>query len=118
MKERITVPNTTSMIKPSISNSSQGEEVVGTKDQHDHHITFIGYFCIILGQMSYASMNVYEEKTVKKYKIPPLKAVGFKGIFGVFSMGLLLWPLYFIRVRVRILGFGQLLKVSQYHLCW
>ena len=35
---------------------------------------------------------VYEERFVGQYNIPPLQAVGWEGIFGFFTLGLLLIP--------------------------
>lgn len=35
---------------------------------------------------------VYEERFVGKSNIPPLQAVGWEGIFGFFTLGLLLIP--------------------------
>ena len=67
-------------------------------DHHDHHITIIGYASIVLGQLAYAGIYMYEEDIVNKYRIPPLKMVGYRGLFGCFAMGLLLWPLYFVKI--------------------
>ena len=35
---------------------------------------------------------VYEERYVGHHNIPPLQAVGWEGIFGFFTLGLLLIP--------------------------
>jgi hypothetical protein len=35
---------------------------------------------------------VYEERFIGKYNIPPLQAVGWEGIFGFGTLGLLLIP--------------------------
>ena len=35
---------------------------------------------------------VYEERYIGKYNIPPLQAVGWEGIFGFCTLGLLLIP--------------------------
>ncbi len=35
---------------------------------------------------------VYEERFIGKYNIPPLQAVGWEGIFGFCTLGLLLIP--------------------------
>jgi len=62
----------------------------------------IGYVLIIVGEFFHGLQFVYEEKFLVKYNIPPLKVVGWEGIFGFITMGLLLWPLYFIRVGAPI----------------
>jgi len=58
----------------------------------------IGYVLIIAGEFLHGAQFVYEEKYLVKYNLPPLKVVGWEGIFGFITMGLLLWPLYFIKV--------------------
>ncbi len=35
---------------------------------------------------------VYEERYVGKYNIPPLQAVGWEGIFGFLTLGVILIP--------------------------
>lgn len=39
-----------------------------------------------------ACQVVYEERFIGKYNIPPLQAVGWEGIFGFGTLGLLLIP--------------------------
>ena len=78
--------------------TSSDRQEAGEPPNEKHLNVIIGYVCIVLGQLSYACMNVYDENNVKKYRIPPLKAVGYKGVFGIFVMGLVLWPLYFIKI--------------------
>jgi len=41
---------------------------------------------------------VYEEKFIKKYNVPALKAVGWEGTFGFLTLSTLLIPFYFIPV--------------------
>jgi len=62
----------------------------------------IGYALIIVGEFFHGLQFVYEEKFLVKYNLPPLKVVGWEGTFGFITMGLLLWPLYFIRVGAPI----------------
>ena len=50
---------------------------------------------------------VYEEKFITKYNIPPLKVVGWEGIFGFCTLVVLLIPMYFIKVPP---GWGKSLK--------
>jgi hypothetical protein len=51
---------------------------------------------------------VYEERFIGKYNIPPLQAVGWEGIFGFFTLGVLLIPVSLF------LYFMILLNVSLY----
>jgi len=60
--------------------------------------TIIGYLLIVVGEFLHGCQFVYEEKFVVKYNLAPLKIVGWEGIFGFITMGLLLWPLYFIKI--------------------
>jgi len=60
--------------------------------------TPVGYALIIFGEFLHGLQFVYEEKFLVKYNLPPMKVVGWEGIFGFITMGLLLWPLYFIEV--------------------
>lgn len=62
----------------------------------------IGYALIVVGEFFHGLQFVYEEKFLVKYNLPPLKVVGWEGVFGFITMGLLLWPLYFIRVGAPI----------------
>lgn len=39
---------------------------------------------------------VYEQKYIVAYDIHPLKAVGYEGTFGVLTLCIVLWPMYFI----------------------
>ena len=40
---------------------------------------------------------VYEQKYMMKYDLHPLKVVGYEGIFGVLTLSVLLWPMYFVK---------------------
>jgi hypothetical protein len=35
---------------------------------------------------------VYEERFISKYNVPPLQVVGWEGIFGFLTLGLLIIP--------------------------
>lgn len=59
----------------------------------------LGDVLIILAQIAIAAQMVYEEKYVSKFNIPPMKAVGYEGIFGLLTLSVLLVPLYYIEVR-------------------
>ena len=41
---------------------------------------------------------VYEERFINKHNVPALQAVGWEGIFGFCTLGILLFPMYFIPV--------------------
>jgi drug/metabolite transporter (DMT)-like permease len=54
---------------------------------------------LILAAMVFTSLQVvYEERFIGKYNIPALQAVGWEGIFGFFTLGLLLIPFNFIHM--------------------
>ncbi|CAG0912671.1 unnamed protein product [Notodromas monacha] len=53
---------------------------------------------ILIAQIIAAVQMVYEEKFVSKHNVPPLLAVGFEGLFGLFVLSSLLVPMYFIKV--------------------
>lgn len=55
-----------------------------------------GDLLIILAQGFAAIQMTVEEKIIKKYKVPPLQAVGWEGIFGFSLLFILLFPMYFI----------------------
>lgn len=55
-----------------------------------------GDLLIVLAQVITAIQMTVEEKLIKKYKVPPLQAVGWEGIFGFFTLSLLMIPMYFI----------------------
>ena len=53
-------------------------------------------FLIIMSQIITAIQMIIEEKLLKKYKVPPLQAVGWEGLFGFTTVCLLLLPMYLI----------------------
>ncbi|KAJ3125017.1 hypothetical protein HK100_011027 [Physocladia obscura] len=55
----------------------------------------LGVTLVILAQCFTATQFVVEEKVLSKYRINPLKAVGFEGIFGLLSGFIALPPLYY-----------------------
>lgn len=57
-----------------------------------------GDLLIVLAQIITACQMVYEEKFITKHNVPPLQVVGWEGIFGFFTLALLLIPMYFIHV--------------------
>ncbi|CAD5123218.1 DgyrCDS11579 [Dimorphilus gyrociliatus] len=57
-----------------------------------------GDLLICAAQIVTASQMVYEEKFVMKYNVPALLAVGFEGLFGLLTLGLLLIPFYYIKI--------------------
>lgn len=57
-----------------------------------------GDLLIITAQVITAIQMVYEERYVTGMDIPALQAVGYEGLFGFTTLGLLLAPMYFIQV--------------------
>lgn len=57
-----------------------------------------GDLLIILAQVITAVQMVYEERYVAGLDIPALQAVGWEGFFGFSVLGMLLVPMYFIKV--------------------
>lgn len=57
-----------------------------------------GDLLIITAQVITAIQMVYEERYVAGMDIPALQAVGYEGLFGFTTLGLLLVPMYFIKV--------------------
>lgn len=64
----------------------------------DKKKVILGDLLIIISLVISSIQMVYEEKFISKHEIPALKAVGWEGIFGFFILGLLLIPMYFIKV--------------------
>lgn len=56
-----------------------------------------GIFLVILSQLFSSFLFITEEKLLKGYETPPLKAVGLEGMWGVFCYIFLLIIFYFIR---------------------
>jgi len=59
----------------------------------------IGVFLVIIAQMMVAVQMIVEEYVIEKYGAPALKAVGYEGVFGFSMLGLLLIPLYYLKVN-------------------
>lgn len=57
-----------------------------------------GDLLIIMAQIITASQMVWEEKFIMKHNVPALQAVGWEGVFGFFTLSLLLIPMYYTRV--------------------
>ncbi|OQR66308.1 transmembrane protein C2orf18-like [Tropilaelaps mercedesae] len=55
-----------------------------------------GDLLIIVAQVVSAGQMVLEEKFVSQRNVPPLQAVGWEGLFGMCTLGLILIPMYFI----------------------
>ena len=51
---------------------------------------------IVISQIVTAIQMIIEEKLLKKYKVPPLQAVGWEGLFGFVIVCLLLLPMYLV----------------------
>lgn len=59
-----------------------------------------GDLLIIAAQIITAVQMVYEERFVAGLDIPALQAVGYEGFFGFCTLGVLLLPMYYIKVGV------------------
>lgn len=82
-----------------------GLSIVGAADfmtSSDHsqsrNNVITGDLLIITAQVITAIQMVYEERYVAGMDIPALQAVGYEGVFGFTTLGLLLVPMYFIKV--------------------
>ena len=69
---------------------------LGGKDEFDSKI-ILGIFLVTLSQVFSCFLFVSEEKILKNYDVPPLKAVGMEGMWGVGCYIILLFIFYFIR---------------------
>ncbi|CAF2807495.1 unnamed protein product [Rotaria sp. Silwood2] len=85
-----------------------GLVVVGTSDllfnkdsegNHSRTQKLLGIILILLGMIFTSLQVVYEERFIGKYNIPPLQAVGWEGIFGFITLGVLLIPFHFIYMK-------------------
>lgn len=85
-----------------------GLAVVGAADfmtsndseRYSRNNIITGDLLIILAQIITSVQMVYEEKYVTGLNIPALQAVGWEGFFGFSVLGLLLVPMYYIKVGV------------------
>ena len=68
----------------------------GSSDQFDSKI-ILGIFLVVLSQVFSCFLFVSEEKILKNFDVPPLKAVGLEGMWGVACYIILLFIFYFIR---------------------
>ena len=69
---------------------------LGGKDEFDSKIV-LGIFLVIVSQIFSCLLFISEEKILKKFDVPPLKAVGMEGMWGVCCYIILLFIFYFIR---------------------
>jgi drug/metabolite transporter (DMT)-like permease len=76
--------------KPKADSSSEEES------ESEGSIAF-GIFLVVLSQLFSCFLVITEEKILKGYEIPPLKAVGLEGMWGVLCYIVLLFIFYFIR---------------------
>jgi len=58
----------------------------------------VGIAFVLVGEFFHGCQFVYEEKYVVAYDLHPLKVVGYEGTFGVLTLSVLLWPMYFITI--------------------
>ncbi len=72
-------------------------DAVYSQQSGSSHYALAGDLLIVLAQVIAAVQMTVEEKLIKKYKVPPLQAVGWEGIFGFSVLVLALVPMFFIR---------------------
>lgn len=70
----------------------------GAGSSYSRNNVITGDLLIILAQIITAVQMVYEERYVAGLDIPALQAVGWEGFFGFSILGILLIPMYFIKV--------------------
>ena len=64
--------------------------------QGGSHYALAGDLLIVVAQVITAVQMTVEEKLIKKYKVPPLQAVGWEGIFGFSVLAIALIPMFFV----------------------
>ena len=69
---------------------------LGGNENFDSKIV-LGIFLVIVSQLFSCLLFISEEKILKRYDVPPLKAVGMEGMWGVACYIILLIIFYFIR---------------------
>ncbi|XP_033763645.1 solute carrier family 35 member F6-like isoform X2 [Pecten maximus] len=74
--------------------------VFGDKKSKDINGIIAGDLLIIMAQIIVSVQMVYEEKFVARYRVSPLLAVGYEGLWGFIILGILLVPFYFIHAPV------------------
>ena len=68
----------------------------GSSGEFDSKV-LLGIFLVVLSQVFSCMLFISEEKILKNYDVPPLKAVGMEGMWGVLCYIILLIIFYFIR---------------------
>lgn len=71
-------------------------DLLFTKNPSTSKYVLAGDLLIVLAQIITAVQMTVEEKLIKKYKVPPLQAVGWEGVFGFSILSVALIPMYFI----------------------
>lgn len=59
----------------------------------------LGDGLIIFAQILSSTQMIVEEKFVSGSNVSPLQAVGWEGIFGFITLSILLFPMYFIKIK-------------------
>ena len=74
----------------------KGDIIYTNESGGSSHYVLAGDLLIVLAQAITAVQMTVEEKLIKKYKVPPLQAVGWEGIFGFSVLTIALIPMFFI----------------------
>jgi len=78
------------------SKESEGNHTGGEKTA--------GILLILLAMIFTSLQMVYEERFLSKYNTPPLQAVGWEGIFGFFTLAIIIIPFHFIHMSTSNTG--------------
>lgn len=73
-----------------------GDYIFTDQSSNASQYVLAGDLLIVLAQVITAVQMTIEEKLIKMYKVPPLQAVGWEGIFGFFTLTIAMVPMYFI----------------------
>ena len=74
-----------------------GDYVFFQQTQHmERNTVLAGDLLIVFAQGIVAIQVTFEERVIKKYKVPALQGVGWEGIFGFSVLTILLVPMFFI----------------------
>lgn len=76
----VSIVGLSSVLVPQNKPSSNAEN-----DSSFDVLSLVGVFLILGAQLFTASQFVLEEKIMSRYRVTPLKAVGYEGSFGLFS---------------------------------
>eukprot|EP01083_Nonionella_stella_P241157 842364_1 len=68
---------------------------------------------VVVGQLFTAGQMVIQEKILSKYDTPPMKAVGYEGVFGFLTLSVLIVIFYFIPTTDSVLFYDVFCPTGQ-----